>query len=104
MPWVRGSLVVQDQRASLVLQERIGRITILTGQLSGSTIGWSRQTLAKASGVPAPTIRDFELEKTDPKQGTVQKWRRALEQAGVEFQEATETSGPGVRLRGAKKR
>jgi len=29
----------------------------------------------------------------------VQKWRRALEQAGVEFQEETETSGPGVRLR-----
>ena len=65
-------------------------------------VGWSREALAKASGVPAPTIRDFELEKTDPKQGTVQKWRRALEQAGVEFQEATEMSGPGVRLRGAK--
>jgi transcriptional regulator with XRE-family HTH domain len=74
---------------------------ILPAQLRAARalVGWSREALAKASGVPAPTIRDFELEKTDPKQGTVQKWRRALEQAGVEFQEATETSGPGVRLR-----
>ena len=52
----------------------------------------------------APTIRDFELNKSDPKQGTVQKWRRALEQADVEFQEETETSGPGVRLRADKKK
>jgi predicted transcriptional regulator len=77
---------------------------ILPAQLRAARalVGWSREALAKAAAVPAPTIRDFELEKTDPKQGTVQKWRRALEQAGVEFQEATETSGPGVRLRSVK--
>jgi predicted transcriptional regulator len=60
-------------------------------------VGWSREELARASDVPAPTIRDFELEKTDPKQGTVHKWRRALEQAGVEFIDATGGKGPGVR-------
>jgi DNA polymerase III epsilon subunit-like protein len=49
--------------------------------------------------LPQPTIRDFELGNTDPKQRTVRKWRRALEAAGVEFQEETETSGPGVRLK-----
>jgi transcriptional regulator with XRE-family HTH domain len=72
---------------------------ILPAQLRAarSLVGWSRAKLAKASGVPAPTIRDFELEKTDPKQGTVQKWRHALEQAGVEFQDATDASGAGVR-------
>jgi predicted transcriptional regulator len=62
-------------------------------------IGWSREALAKASGVPAPTIRDFELDKTDPKQGTVHKWRRALEGAGVEFLDADEAKGVGVRMR-----
>jgi transcriptional regulator with XRE-family HTH domain len=74
---------------------------ILSAQLRAARalVGWSREDLAKASGVPAPTIRDFELGNTDPKQGTVQKWRRALEAAGVEFQEETEASGPGVRLK-----
>jgi len=62
-------------------------------------LGWSREDLAEASGVGAGTIKDFEVEKSDPKQGTVNKWRRALEAAGVEFQEETETSGPGVRLK-----
>jgi hypothetical protein len=49
--------------------------------------------------VPAPTIRDFELNKTDPKQGTVHKWRRTLEVAGVEFLDEDQTQGAGVRLR-----
>jgi transcriptional regulator with XRE-family HTH domain len=62
-------------------------------------VGWSREKLAKSSGVPAPTIRDFELNKTDPKQGTVHKWRRTLEDAGVEFLDEDPTKGAGVRLR-----
>jgi transcriptional regulator with XRE-family HTH domain len=74
---------------------------ILPAQLRAARalLDWSREDLAKASGVPAPTIRDFELGNTDPKQGTVQKWRRALEAAGVTFQEESESEGPGVRLR-----
>jgi ribosome-binding protein aMBF1 (putative translation factor) len=74
---------------------------ILPAQLRAARalVGWSREALAKASAVQAPTIRDFELEKTDPKQGTVQKWRRALEQAGVEFVEESDASGAGVRFK-----
>lgn len=79
---------------------------ILPAQLRAARalVGWSREKLAKASGVPAPTIRDFELGNTDPKQGTVHKLRRALEAAGVEFQDESETSGPGVRLKKGKGR
>ena len=66
-------------------------------------VGWSREILSKKSGVGAPTIRDFELNGSDPKQGTVQKWRMALEAVGVRFIEADGRDGPGVRLRGAKK-
>jgi transcriptional regulator with XRE-family HTH domain len=69
-----------------------------------SLVGWSREVLAKKSGIGAPTIRDFELASSDPKQGTVQKWRIALEAAGVRFIDADDVVGPGVRLRGAKKR
>ena len=67
-------------------------------------VGWSREDLAKKSGVSAPALRDFEKTEggSDPRQGTVQKWQRALEAAGVQFIDADEVGGPGVRLRGAK--
>jgi transcriptional regulator with XRE-family HTH domain len=68
-------------------------------------VGWSREDLAKKSGVGAPTVKDFELNGSDPRQGTVHKWQRALEAAGVEFIDDGAHSydgGPGVRLRGAK--
>jgi hypothetical protein len=41
----------------------------------------------------------FELGVTDPKQGPVQKWRRALEHVGVEFIDENESSDPGVLLK-----
>jgi hypothetical protein len=47
-------------------------------------------------------IREFELGSSDPKMRIVQKWRRALEAAGVQFIDADETGGPGVGLRAAK--
>jgi transcriptional regulator with XRE-family HTH domain len=68
-------------------------------------VGWSREDLAKKSGVGAPTVKDFELNGSDPRQGTVHKWQRALEAAGVLFIEEdakSDEGGPGVRLRGAK--
>jgi ribosome-binding protein aMBF1 (putative translation factor) len=66
-------------------------------------VGWSREVLAEKSGVGAPTIRDFEVNGSDPKQGTVHKWQRALEAAGVEFLDEDEpASGPGVCLRDEK--
>ena len=48
------------------------------------------------------TVKDFELSGSDPKMGTVQKWMRALEAAGVRFIDADEQDGPGVRHRGTK--
>jgi hypothetical protein len=78
--------------------------------------GWSREKLPQKSGVGAPTIRDFEctaiaarsmitpaqlraaraltVSNTDPKQGTVQKWRLALEAAGVRFIDGDHEDGP----------
>jgi transcriptional regulator with XRE-family HTH domain len=65
-------------------------------------LGWSREDLAAKSGLGAETVKNFELRGSDPKLGTVQKWRRALEQAGVEFIEPSEEKGPGVRLKSPK--
>jgi transcriptional regulator with XRE-family HTH domain len=67
-------------------------------------LGWSRETLAARSGTGAETVKNFELRGSDPKQGTIQKWQRALQAGGVLFQDEDETAGPGVRLRKAAKR
>ena len=65
-------------------------------------IGWNRAQLAKKSGTSAKTIQDFETGVSDSKQGTVAKWRRALQSAGVVFTEADESGGPGVKVRGKR--
>jgi transcriptional regulator with XRE-family HTH domain len=60
-------------------------------------LDWTRDDLAKKSGVAAITAIGYELSRTDPKVSTVQKWQRALEAAGVQFIDADETGGPGLR-------
>lgn len=67
-------------------------------------VGWSRDVLADKSGTAAETIQGFESRGSDPKLGTAQKWRRALEAAGVKFLDADDQDGPGVRLRLTKER
>jgi hypothetical protein len=64
------------------------------------------------AGVAAETVKRFEFWGSDPKLATVKKlatvnkWRRAIEAAGVDFIDSDQKSfegGPGVRLRvGAK--
>ena len=60
---------------------------------------WTRDDLAEKSGVAAITALGFELRRTDPKVSTVQKWRRALEVAGIQFIDEDAIGGVGVRLR-----
>ena len=57
-----------------------------------AVVGWSRE------------VREFELGRSDSKQGTVQKWQLALEAAAVKFIGPDDQDGPGVRLRGTKPR
>jgi transcriptional regulator with XRE-family HTH domain len=74
-------------------------LTPATLRAARALLDWSREHLAEKSDTSAYTVKGYEARGTDPKFGTVQKWRRALEAAGVEFQEESETSGPGVRLK-----
>ena len=70
-------------------------------------LGWSREDLAAKSGIGAETVKNFELRGSDPRLGTVNKWRRALEVAGVVFIEEggrSDEGGPGVRLRAERPR
>ena len=69
-------------------------------------LGWSRDVLAEHSDTAAETVQGFESRGADPKLSTLNKWRRALELAGVVFIDPNpmggDDLGPGVRLRGAK--
>ena len=71
-------------------------------QAARTLVGWSRDRLAEKSGVAAETIKRFEIKGSDPRLGTVNKWRRALEAAGVQFIDEDADGGPGIRLRGTK--
>src|SRR5438552_2403956 len=63
-------------------------------------IGWTRDDLAKKAGVASVTVKGFEYLGADSKISTLQKMRRALETAGVQFiEDEGEAGGPGVRLR-----
>jgi transcriptional regulator with XRE-family HTH domain len=66
-------------------------------------VSWSRNTLGEKSGTSPETVTGFETRGSDPKRSTMLKWRRALEQAGVEFLEPSEDGrGEGARFRIAK--
>jgi transcriptional regulator with XRE-family HTH domain len=74
---------------------------LLPRQLRAARIlaGMSRPQLAKRAGGSPSAIEHFERGLTDPKQLTVERWRRALERAGVVFIDQDGQHGPGVRLR-----
>ena len=56
------------------------------------------ETTAK-SGLAAVTVKGFEYLGADSKVSTVQKMRRALEAAGIQFIDEDADGGVGVRLR-----
>jgi hypothetical protein len=66
-------------------------------------VSWSRDTLGEKSDTSPETVTGFETRGSDPKRSTMLKWKRALEQAGVEFLEPTDDGkGEGVRFKSAK--
>jgi transcriptional regulator with XRE-family HTH domain len=75
-------------------------------RMARAALKWSREDLAKKSGVAAVTIKGFELLGADSKFSTLIKLQRALEAAGVEFIDEghkSDDGGPGVRLRARKR-
>ena len=61
-------------------------------------MAWSQERLAEAAGVSLPTIKRLEPGEGSlaTKVETMEKLRRALEAAGVEF---TNGDQPGVRMK-----
>ena len=64
-------------------------------------LDWTQDELAAAAEVSRSTVRGFESGQRDMQRATMAAIRRALEGAGVSFQDADESGGPGVRLSGS---
>jgi transcriptional regulator with XRE-family HTH domain len=63
-------------------------------RMARAAVGWSVRELAAKAGITANTVTRIE-NGADAKQSTIDRLRRALEAAGVEF---TNGDQPGVRL------
>jgi transcriptional regulator with XRE-family HTH domain len=63
-------------------------------RMARAAVGWGVRELAEKAGITANTVTRIE-NGADAKQSTIDKLRRALEAAGVEF---TNGNQPGVRL------
>ena len=77
----------------------VGMFSALQLKAARSLAGWSREELAERSGVAAETIKRFELRGSDPKVSTLLKLRRALASVGIEFTDAADGRGEGVRFK-----
>jgi transcriptional regulator with XRE-family HTH domain len=66
-----------------------------TARAARALLGWSQSDLAKAAGIGLSTVVDFEKERRAMPAETETKMARALEAAGIEFQNG---GSPGVRL------
>jgi len=64
-------------------------------RMARAAVGWGVRELAKKAGITANTVTRIE-NGADAKQSTMDRLRRALEAAGVEFINGDQ---PGVRFR-----
>jgi transcriptional regulator with XRE-family HTH domain len=80
-------------------------ITIRQVKAARALLGWSQADLAHRSGISEPTIARLESAEGElgGREGTGEKIRRAIENAGVEFIDEN-GGGPGVRLRKAHRK
>ena len=60
-------------------------------------LNWSQDDLASAAEVAVMMIKNYERRLSDPRLSSMTKLKQTLEQAGIEFIDSTEKSGPGVR-------
>lgn len=84
-----------------------GMLTPAQLRAARALVGWTRDDLAAKSGVAAVTVKGFELLGADSKISTLNKMRRALEAAGIEFIDEggrSDDGGPGVRFRSRENR
>jgi len=74
-------------------------ITAAQCRAARGLLGWSQHDLAREARIGIVTVHQMERGITEPRRATQDVVRRAFEKGGVEFIDATDSAGPGVRLR-----
>ena len=74
-------------------------ITAAQCRAARGLLGWSQHDLASRAGVGIVTVHQMEVGISQPRRATLDVVKRAFEAGGVEFIDATDSAGPGVRLR-----
>jgi predicted transcriptional regulator len=76
-------------------------VLITSGQIRAARmlLGWTQQELAEKSSVSLNACAKLEQEKGDARMSTVMRIKRALEEGGVFFIDATDSHGVGVVLK-----
>jgi transcriptional regulator with XRE-family HTH domain len=64
---------------------------------------WSQTQLAEAAGVALTTVSDYEIDKRDPRPDSLTAIRRALEAAGVVFEDDGKFVSVKLKIRRGKK-
>jgi transcriptional regulator with XRE-family HTH domain len=63
---------------------------------------WSQTQLAEAAGVGLSTVNDFEIDKREPRSDNLDAMRRALEGAGVIFENDGKFVGVKLKVKRGK--
>jgi transcriptional regulator with XRE-family HTH domain len=83
-------------------EENVNSLSAEQCRAARALLGWSQRDLAKAASVAIGTIVDFERGLRRPYLRTLKDVREVLERAGVEFLNAADGKGVGVRLSRSK--
>ena len=67
-------------------------------------LNWSQDDLASAAEVAVMMIKNYERRLSDPRLSSMTKLKQTLEKAGIEFIDATDTAGAGIRWSSPKGR
>jgi transcriptional regulator with XRE-family HTH domain len=76
----------------------LGTLTPAQVRAARALLRWPQSELANRSGAGLNTIKSLESERSNPMPKTLIALEKALREAGVEFIEAKEGKGPGVRF------
>jgi ribosome-binding protein aMBF1 (putative translation factor) len=86
-------------RATVRRTARVRMLTPAQIRAARALLDWSQPELADRAGVHVNSIKSFERRRSAPIWTTMAKIERALKKAGIEFIDADDSRGSGVRFK-----
>ena len=95
-------MTISILRRTMATHTQQGMITPAQLRAARALLDWTRDDLAKRSGVAAVTVMASSTARPTRSKGRCKSGAARLRSAGVRFIDGDDQDGPGVRLRGAK--